>query len=274
MSNGAIPPGNLPMTLAREVFERLARRTWMLIPMSHHFGCGFLETTFTDTNLFEIAVAQLPGVRVYKAHGSDEPEKGFDWEWWIGRPGRFWRYSVQAKLLKYVSQRYHSLRHAVAGQQQIEILEDFSINQGTIPLYCFYNAISDADAEAGWHCNLPRENAQLGCTVVPLDAVRPYTEPWRRRSFANLHDDNRALPWRCLVSCPQLIDDPRGPLGPLHRDIEPLAQLPEFLMLEPITERGTIRAIDLPRELYGSELGGYPKNIGVIDVKGKRSANV
>ena len=267
MSNGAIPPGNLPMTLAREVFERLARRTWMLIPMSHHFGCGFLETTFTDTNLFEIAVAQLPGVRVYKAHGSDEPEKGFDWEFWIGRLGRFWRYSVQAKLLRYVSQRYHSLRRAVAGRQQIEILEDFSINQGTIPLYCFYNAVSDADAAARWHCNLLRDNAQLGCTVVPLDAVRPYTEPWSTRSFANLHADDRALPWRCLVSCPQLLDDPRGPLGPPDRHIEPLAQLPEVLMLEPITDRGTIRTIHLPRELYSSELGGYPKNIGVIEVK-------
>jgi hypothetical protein len=244
----------------------------MAIPLGYQLDCSFLETTFTDINLLDIAVAQLPTVRVYKAHGTDEPEKGFDWEWWIGRAGRFWRYSVQAKLLKYVSQRYHSLRHVVAGRQQIEILEDFSINQGTIPLYCFYNAVSDADAAAGWHCNLLRENAQLGCTVVPLDVVRPYTEPWSRRSFPNLHADDRALPWRCLVSCPQLLDDPRGSLGPPDRDIEPLAELPEVLTLEPITDRGTIRIIHLPRELYSSELGGYPKNIGVVEVKTEHRA--
>jgi len=216
------------MTPARDVFERLARRTWMLIPLSHQFNCSFLETTFTDTNLLDIAAAQLPGVRVYKASGSDEPEKGFDWEWWIGRLGRFWRYSVQAKLLKYIPQRYHSLRREVAGRQQIEILEDFSINQGTIPLYCFYNAVVDADAADRWHCNLLRENAQLGCTVVPLDAVKPYTQLWQRRDFANLHADDRALPWRCLVTCPHVIDDPRDALGPPNRDVEPLEQLPEL----------------------------------------------
>src|SRR5882724_8562055 len=126
MSNGRIPAGNLPMSPARELFENLARRTWMAIPLGHQFDCSFLETTFTDINLLDIAVAQLPNVRVYKAHGTDEPEKGFDWEWWIGRQGRFWRYSVQAKLLKYALQRYHSLRRLVAGRQQIEILEDFS----------------------------------------------------------------------------------------------------------------------------------------------------
>jgi hypothetical protein len=266
MSNGTIPPSAVPMSPARAVFERLARRTWMFIPSSEHLNCRFLETTFTDLNLFEIAAAQLPNVRVYKAQGVDEPEKGFDWEWWIGRPGNYWRYSVQAKLLKYSSQRYPSLRHWVGERQQIEILEDFSVAQGTIPLYCFYNSVSDEDAEAGWHCNLQRDNSQLGCTLVPLDAVKMYTNPWRRRNFVNLHTDERSIPWRCLITCPTIIGSPSDPLGPPYRDVSPIEQLPAFLAAAQIREDRRVPIIDLPHDLYTSELGGHPKNIAVIDV--------
>lgn len=243
----------------------------MFIPSSYRLNGNFLETTFTDLNLFDIAAAKLPNVQVYKAQGSDEPEKGFDWEWWIGRAGRYWRFSIQAKLLKLPSRRYKTLRHFVDGRQQIDILEDFSVTQNTIPLYCFYNSVSEADAEAGWHCALLRDNPQLGCTLVPLDAVKPYTSAWSRRDFVKLHSDVRAIPWRCLVTCPPIIANPTDRLGPPGRDVTPFDHLPGFLAQRDEEDFGRVITVDLPQELYRSELGGQPNKIAVITVDSQPS---
>ncbi len=137
------PFPSLCPTPARLLFERLARDTWWKIPLGHQFKCRHLETTFNDDHVFEMKIARVPGLAVAKAQGSDEAESGFDWEWWIGWPGKFWRYSVQAKLHAYTPDRYLHLRHWVnsynkgRGGFQIDILESFSTTQRSIPLYCF-----------------------------------------------------------------------------------------------------------------------------------------
>lgn len=256
----------LPQSRARELFERLASETWKKIPLGHRFNCRHLETTFNDDHIFEMAIARIPGVRIYKAHGTDERECGFDWEWWIGSPGRFWRYSVQAKLLA-PNDRYRHLRHWVRGksQWQFEILESFSWSQGSIPLYCFYNSVSSGVAKAAWHCRLPFDAEQLGCTLVPLDAVRPYTAGYKCRSFGNLHTNQYALPWRCIVTCPNIVGSLSNPLAPANRTVEPYERLPSFARLHP-DDKGGILAVDLPDELYHSELGGRPRAIAVIEL--------
>lgn len=250
---------------ARALFERLASETWRKIPLGHRFNCRHLETTFNDDHIFEIAIASIPGVRIYKAHGTDERDHGFDWEWWIGSPGRFWRYSVQAKLLAYQHDRYHHLRHWVNGRWQFDILESFSQAQGSIPLYCFYNSVPQGVAKAAWHCPLPFDAEQMGCTLVPLDAVRPYAAGYKRRSFGNLHSNRNALPWRCIVTCPNILSSSSNPLAPANRPVEPYEELPLFARRRPHDDGGILE-VDLPDDLYRSELGARPRAIAVISL--------
>jgi hypothetical protein len=258
---------------ARTLFERLASETWQKIPLGHQFKCRYLETTFNDNHMFDIAIAKLPGVRVFKAAGTDERDYGFDWEWWIGQPGRFWRYSVQAKLHAYKHDCYHHLTHKVKSRLQIDLLDSFSQAQASIPLYCFYNSVSQKVARAAWHCPLPFDAEQLGCTLVPLDAVKPYTARYQRRSFANLHCDDRALPWRCIVTCPNIVGSSSNPLAPPNRPVEPHRELPSFARLRP-DDAGGILEVDLPDELYHSELGGRPRAIAVISLPEMTKAEI
>lgn len=246
------------------LLEHLASDTWRKIPIAYQLKCRFIETTFNDNHIFEIAVNRTPGFRVYKAKGIDEPTKGFDWEWWIGRPGRFWRYSIQAKLLNFKTKRYSSLRHSVGTRQQIEILKDFAKSNQTVPLYAFYNSVGVSDAAGAWHCQMPIDIEQMGCTVVPLDAVEPYTKKHRERSFRNLHSDRRALPWRCLVMCPRFMQGHRNPLAPPSSTAQPIQTLPEFLNKFPEDDGGALMTVELPQDLYHSDLGGFPKMIAVV----------
>jgi hypothetical protein len=263
----------LPQSPARALFERLASETWRKIPLGHKFKCRHLETTFNDDHVFEIAIARIPGVRIYKAQGMDERDYGFDWEWWIGAPGRFWRYSVQAKLLEYKNDRYRHLTHKVNGRLQIDILDSFSQSQASIPLYCFYNSVSQKIARSAWHCPLPYDAEQLGCTLIPLDAVRPYTARYKRRSFGDLHSGEHALPWRCIVTCPNILNSPSNPLAPANRPIEPHRELPSFARLR-ADDEGGILEVDLPDELYHSELGGRPRAIAVISLPEVTKADI
>lgn len=257
-----VPPPN--MTPGGSVFEELATATWHRLLLSIQFLCSQGETTITDNNLLEIKRARIPGLRVYKAKGSDESEKGFDWEWWIRRrpPGRgFWRYSVQAKKLDLKTCRYASLRHLVRDTFQIDILESWAGEKNSIPLYCFYNHLSESSVlKKHWQCTLPLDCPQLGCTVAPLHEVRHAHDSWGGKTFEALHGNTSALPWRCLF-CPNVVENSNGHLlAPPDYDPEP-DDLPEFLTKADAEES----VIDLPEEYYGEKLGGYPKRIMVID---------
>jgi Family of unknown function (DUF6615) len=251
---------------ARALLERLASETWRKLPVADAFGCPLRETTLTDDHLLEIATARLPSIRVYKARGKDEPEKGFDWEWWIGSRGfGFWRYSIQAKLLNLVTGTYRSLRHVVDGREQIDTLESFSTAQGSVPLYCFYNSAEGKVPTNLWHCPLPFDEEQLGCTLVPLDVVRPYAKKRCKRRFQDLHASPRALPWRCVVTCPRVLAETINPLAATGLSARKYERLPGFL-LEQVDSRQEESGMEvvLPDEYYRSELGGHPRMIAVI----------
>lgn len=253
------------------LFEEISRRTWGRLRAAHDCNISMGETTFTDTNLLDMRIARLPNVRVYKAVGRDEPEKGFDWEWWIGRYNvGWWRYSVQAKKLDLKKGTYSDLRHPVGEMFQIDILDDFARAQRSIPLYCFYNHVSAADATAHWNCPLNVEPEQLGCSVVPLNVVRGYHDNRVRKSFGNLHAGNLSLPWRCLVRCPELQaraieigNQIPHPLA-MNRDVAPILELPPFLLPQDDAEEAAfpIRG----NSYYESDLRGYPQRVMVVDL--------
>lgn len=187
------------------LFESLAAGTWDRIRLGEAMRVRQGEETISDLNLLEIARAKLPNVAVRKETKPKEGKTGIDWEWWIGsdRVG-WWPYAVQAKRVS-LQRRYPGLRQKVKGRYQIEILADYARREGRIPLYCFYNYCERPDPGVHWHCSLPYDEPQLGCTVVPLETVRKHWGTWGRKSFDAVHRNRDAFPWRCLVRCQEFI---------------------------------------------------------------------
>lgn len=237
------------------------------------FSCSQGENTITDLNLLELCRFNAQGIRIYKAIGRDEPEFGFDWEWYIGRPGAWYRFSVQAKKLDVTRQKYKSLRHKVGADLQLDILKDFSIKKKTIPLYCFYNYIPNLIiAKQGWNCGLPFNATQLGCTIAPLHIVEHQHQLRAPKDFSAMHAWKQVFPWRCLFCCPVLQrNNASNPLFPDSHEVHVLESLPPYLStvqqrLEPIIAEETSVAIELPEQDYASNLKGFPRRIGIFDL--------
>lgn len=259
---GCTPPAASAATL---LLQHLAIDTWDRLSLSHHLGIPTGEQTITDINLLEIVRANLATLRVYKAQGRNEPEKGFDWEWWVGGPGTgYWRYSIQAKKLNLNTGCYQCVRHAVGPRWQIDILEDFARAQHTIPLYCLYNAAPAPGEQEHWHCARPFVRKHLGCSLAPLGVVRPLHRRRIRRTFARMHQDPRVLPWHCILApsnskTVQL--PPPNPFAPLDYQARLVLELPAFLR-GPATNG---QFVELPSNLYRSGLGGEPRWVMVLD---------
>jgi hypothetical protein len=256
------------MSGAGAILEHLAEETLDRLDLSYRLDCLQSEETFTDINLLELVRCRPSGFRVYKARARDEPDKGFDWEWFVGGGGMGWlRYSVQAKKLDLSSNRYTRFRHAVGSQFQIDILADFARRNRTIPLYCFYNAKPPTVEQRYWHCgSFPFKPKQLGCSIAPLSVAQNLHRSRMRRSFEAAHQDRRVLPWRCIVSCPQIcgmLPTAHHPFAPDGWDAQLLPALPSFLR----EDRQTVQPVELPQEGYSSELGGFPRWIMVADVQ-------
>jgi hypothetical protein len=189
-----------------KLFEKLASYTWQRILYSEEFKISQGEETITDLNLLEIAMSQYSGVKVIKTAKYDEKNQGADWEWWIGNSSiGYLRYAVQAKKIDKKFIHYKSLGHKVESERQIHILERYARNNGAIPLYCFYNYSKNTDLSPYWHCNLPPDDKQLGCTVTPLENVKEALDQRGKRTFDYLHKFDSTKPWRCLVQCPSLL---------------------------------------------------------------------
>ncbi len=255
------------------LFEELATGTWERIMLGMLFSCSQGENTITDLNLLELHRSNAPGLRIYKAIGRDEPKFGFDWEWFIGKPGAWYRFSVQAKKLDVTSQKYKSLRHKVAADLQLDILKDFSIQRKTIPLYCFYNYVPNpVVAKQGWNCGLPFHASQLGCTIAPLHIVEHQHQLRASKDFSAIHAWKQVFPWRCLFCCPALqIDNARNPLFPTSHEVHILDSLPSYLHSVPqrpesINLKEALVAIELPEQDYASNLKGFPQRIGIFDL--------
>ena len=191
------------------LFEDLARTTWEWLGQARQLKLSFSEETVTDIAALHIAGAALNQIKVSKTTKQQEKKFGIDWMWFIGNPTQgYIRYAVQAKkvtLDESVNYSYR-IRRRVKGipgvEFQIELLEQFARKARAKPIYCFYNNVDQGLATNHWHClasrNQPDDIRQMGCTLVPLDAIQLVHEPYRRKDFASIHRDRRSIPWRCL----------------------------------------------------------------------------
>lgn len=189
---------------ALRLFESLADTVWDWLGDARWLGLGFSEDTISDLTALETARYPSNLVNVKRVSKRKERFVGFDWMWVIRRPAmRPAVYVVQAKKLRLEQSKAYSygrLKYPVDGKYQIDALEDFAHWIGVKPLYCFYNNVDDSTAKSHWHCRQQSPGvSQMGCTLVPLDAVRVVHDiPWGRKNFSSVHRDQRAVPWRCL----------------------------------------------------------------------------
>ena len=190
-----------------DLFEKLASSTWQRIFHAKQHKVSQGEETITDLNLLEISMAKCPEVTIIKTDSKKiESCQGTDWEWWIGNSSiGYLRYAVQAKKIDTKFINYKALGHKVDSERQINILERYARNNRAIPLYCFYNYSEHNNLSPYWHCNLPLDTTQLGCTVTPLKNVQQALQQRGKRTFDFLHNLYDTKPWRCLVYCPSLL---------------------------------------------------------------------
>ena len=197
---------------AIRLFESLANLTWGWLRDARRLNLGFSEDTISDLAMLEIARTVPKEVGVFRVSKRDERLVGFDWLWVISGPGlppTF--YVVQAKKLKLdqtSTYSYGRLRYLAGSTYQIDALEDFADWIGAIPLYCFYNHVEEQTAVSHWNCRIqqPPDPTQMGCTVAPLDVVRPVHDGKGPKRFDSIHWHPDAVPWRCLFhpSCTQV----------------------------------------------------------------------
>ncbi|MDE2823117.1 MAG: hypothetical protein OXK79_06390, partial [Chloroflexota bacterium] len=173
----ATPSGNLGNLEVLELFESLARCVWEWLRDARRLRVGLSEETITDLTSLEILRRPSAQVRVGRVSKREEKDVGFDWLWVFWRGDRIKHVLVvQAKKLTLddsCSYRYAKLRYPSQAPFQIDAIEAFAKWLGVPAFYCFYNNVDDTTASKHWRCSPPLDAPQLGCTLVPLDLVRP-----------------------------------------------------------------------------------------------------
>ena len=200
--------GIYPNASVLTLFESIARDTWEWLGQARQHQVSFSEETVTDIAALQIVAAANNHIKMTKTTKRQEKQSGIDWMWFIGNQAQgYVRYAVQAKkmTLGHSKMPSYKIQHRVKGvpgvKFQIEVLERFARRSRAIPLYCFYNNVEQALATKHWHCLTYPNQAdvqQMGCTIVPLDAVQLVHEPYHKKGFASIHKDSRSIPWRCL----------------------------------------------------------------------------
>lgn len=284
----------------RRLLERLALETHLRLYNAERFDVSQSEETITEINLLEIAIDNQRNVYSEMSNKHEEAWSGVDWEWWIYRRSRLWlRVAIQAKKLTGRG-RYSHVLHQNANGRQIDLLRDYAVANDCVPLYCLYNFPRQQPQAAHWHCCRNFDEAQLGCSLVPLAAVEAISAVDPRPTFEDVHRNTAALPWRCL-SCragrdalgipgpppraptrgrkrrirggrndgpggSALPSDQPAPSGPpsAGSSLGTYSQLPSFLGEWLAEKRGhRYRLSSLPEDFYKREVGP-PKRIAVL----------
>ena len=204
----------------------------------------FGEETITDLMMMDLYFHGSSLLIFHHSSKSMESKRGTDFELWLGSPRLGWlRYAVQAKKLNLNNDRYSSFTHRNDYGRQIDLLERYARLNRAAPLYCLYNYSDEATVSEHWHCCSGHSSlGDLGCTVTPLANIRKAISMRGTRNFKSVHMHTSTLPWRCLVSCPEI----QRALGDLSRNAS--SNLPTFSM--PLIDPARCYHRRLPEQLH------------------------
>lgn len=251
-----------------QIFEKAASDTWERLEASSKLGVSQGETTITDIILLNLQAAKCQLIHLIKTPQNLESSQGTDWEWWIGSKRLGWiRYAVQAKKIDLSSSSliYKELGHRIpkkGGRLQLDILRDYSSANKALGRYCFYNYTNSVDPNLHWHCNLPFDSTQLGCSIATLSTVDKAINTYGCRNFGFIHSAISTHPLRCLVTCSEIHFGLKGKGFPhgISEDYEN-AQIFESLPrnIQEGIETGSFEEWD--SDFYSNEVQCRPKRI-------------
>jgi len=205
-----------------ELFQDRSRDTWRRLERSTRTRITWDEETLTKINLDELRQGNPDRIKVRQFTRREEGGNrgaggnGADWEWWIGRPGQWRAFRVQAKLVhcgeltarKTINRRYETLDHpgGVNEWSQMRSLIDEAGQNRFIPIYCFYNQwINNEIVIPG-----VSDHELQGCTLVSASHIEHLSQtlirgPKPGQSRKNLERiKDFAIPWHDLVCPPSL----------------------------------------------------------------------
>ena len=212
MSQGLLDLGNMFESQSRETWRRLSyvrdssKSRGVLGPV--RYG----EETITDLLMMRLYLGGFSVALFQQTSRPDESVWGTDFELWLGSVQAGWfRFAIQAKRIDLKDDRYPKLTQKNSIGKQADLLEAYAGANAAAPLYCLYNFTDDVDGSKHWHCcdtNRSRDVEELGSTVTPLWNVRRVIDNGPMK-FQKVHCDCSALPLRCLVACPKVMDSLR-----------------------------------------------------------------
>ncbi|WP_414657819.1 hypothetical protein ACINK0_17050 [Deinococcus sp. VB343] len=224
--------------------EKVAERTWKRTALGWQLKCRQGEETFTDTNLLDLLISSPRKHKIFKIPKPIEKHLGADWLWYVGRPGAWRAYLVQAKKVE-PDGGYKSVYHKQSFSpswlgisppvRQLDVLEGFARRFGAMPVYAYFNHYKAAGLPH-WHCCQTLDIGQLGCTLSPSSTVK-LPGLTGKDGFNKVHAVSETLPWRCIQNCPNinvqtqskaLFRAPEASIIPLDEDADEIS-LEDFL---------------------------------------------
>jgi hypothetical protein len=253
-------------------FQKTADWVWQQIGNADRHGLAFSEETITETILLELKAEHPAEVSLCAFTKREEKKNGADWEWWIGRPGRWLGMRVQAKRVALPREEFKRLQtygSRKGAPSQLDVLIASAARDRLNAAYCLYVHSKKWPTLGAWPLFRPSPVNSLspkGCLIADARAVKA------SRSNALSKIAPVALPWHLLVcQCASTKGDLadaamailRGSLdlagGPAEADlIRPVEELPrhmtilrEALESEGEAPREELREIARKRRLLG-----------------------
>jgi hypothetical protein len=186
-------------------FQYLSKSTWSLLRRGRKQGVPINEETITNLLMLRLQETASPHLRVRSFSKKQESRTGADWEWWLGAPGNWVGFRLQAKVINFNSDSFEHLYYVpTGGVPQYQRLLDDALRgwPKRIPLYCLY---------VHWERSIgARRSSRAGCSLLSPMIVRGLARTQKRR-LVELYA--HTTPWHELV-CPSPPPRPRRALPP------------------------------------------------------------
>lgn len=197
----AVPVSRLPLCSALRQLETI---TWSELKAGYDCRQRLDEESLTSYHLMRLATA-VPAVVLEKHSRAREARTGADWEWWVGAPGAYVGFRIQAKILDAASLEYRALYSSrPKALVQVDKLIDAAVSapKPLYPLYAFYNYwLPGGLYVPRWSCPRPTTDSKTaGWTLASAYDVRAHLASWGS-SKKLYHLSELSYPVSCLFCC-------------------------------------------------------------------------